>query len=93
MPRSHRTEAHPKKFVTVNGKRRLSYLHDEIMRPPEGHVVVFLNRNRLDCRRSNLLVVPKEEARRYRRKQISDKELNRSMMGRAIPLRHLDRGP
>jgi hypothetical protein len=58
------------RYVTIDGKRRLSYLHNEIMQPPEGSVVVFRNRNRLDCRRSNLFVVPKELAHKFRPKRI-----------------------
>jgi hypothetical protein len=56
------------RYITVNGKRRLSYLQNEIMQPPEGHEVIFLNHDRLDCRRSNLRVVTTEEARKHRRK-------------------------
>ena len=36
------------RYVRVNGKRRLAYLQNEIMQPPEGYEVIFLNRNRLD---------------------------------------------
>jgi hypothetical protein len=31
------------RYVTADGKRRLTYLHNEIMRPSEGSVVVFVN--------------------------------------------------
>jgi hypothetical protein len=52
----------------VGGKDRLSYLHREIAGPvPLGHEVIFLNHDRLDCRRENLKVVSKEEARRHHR--------------------------
>jgi hypothetical protein len=51
----------------VGGKDRLSYLHREIMQPPAGHEVIFLNHDRLDCRRVNLKVVTKEEACRHHR--------------------------
>jgi hypothetical protein len=37
------------------------------MRPPEGHEVIFLNHDRLDCRRENLKVVTRENARRHHR--------------------------
>jgi hypothetical protein len=47
------------RYVTIDGKRRLSYLHNEIMQPPEGSVVVFLDGDRLDCRPGNLLVLTK----------------------------------
>ena len=56
------------RYITVNGKRRLSYLQNEIMQPPEGHEVIFLNHNRLNCCRSNLRVVTREQARKHRRK-------------------------
>jgi hypothetical protein len=37
------------------------------MQPPPGQEVIFLNHDRLDCRRENLKVVSKEEARRHHR--------------------------
>jgi hypothetical protein len=37
------------------------------MKPPIGHEVIFKNHDRLDCRRENLAVVTKEEARRHHR--------------------------
>jgi hypothetical protein len=49
----------------VDGKDRLCYLHREIMRPPDGHEVIFRNGDRLDCRRENLCVVTKQEARQH----------------------------
>jgi hypothetical protein len=55
------------RHVKVDGKDRLSYLHREIMQPGPGQEVVFLNHDRLDCRRANLRVVTKEEARRHHR--------------------------
>lgn len=48
-------------------KYRTQYLHREIMNPPPGMEVIFLNHDRLDCRRANLRVVTKEEARRHHR--------------------------
>ena len=51
----------------VDGRDRLLYLHRQLMKPPEGHEVVFLNFDKLDCRRANLRVVTKEEARRHHR--------------------------
>src|SRR5262245_10882230 len=56
------------RYVTVDGKRHLSYLHNEVMKPPEGHQVVFPSGNRLDCRFWNLLVVPNDEAYLYKPK-------------------------
>jgi hypothetical protein len=51
----------------VDGKDRLGYLHREILPAPDGYEVIFLNHDRLDCRRANLRVVAKEEARRHHR--------------------------
>jgi hypothetical protein len=51
----------------AGGKYKTVYLHRHIMQPPEGHEVIFLNYDRLDCRRENLKVVTKEEARRHHR--------------------------
>lgn len=51
----------------VEGKDRLCYLHRVIIPAPEGHEVIFLNHDRLDCRRANLQVVTKEESRRHHR--------------------------
>jgi hypothetical protein len=51
----------------VDGKDRLCYLHREILPAPEGHETIFLNHDRLDCRRANLRVVSKQEARQHHR--------------------------
>src|SRR5262245_13266068 len=48
-------------------KYRTEYLQRAIMKPPPDHEVIFLNHDRLDCRRENLRVVTKEEARRHHR--------------------------
>jgi HNH endonuclease/AP2 domain len=51
-----------------NGKKyRTVYLHRAIMNPAPGCEVIFLNHDRLDCRRENLRAVTKEEARRHHR--------------------------
>jgi hypothetical protein len=51
-----------------NRKTRTVYLHREIMgEVPPGHEVIFLNHDKLDCRRANLKVVNKDEARRHHR--------------------------
>jgi HNH endonuclease len=55
------------RHTKVEGKDRLCYLHRQLMQPPPGHEVIFLNHARLDCRRENLRVVSKEEARRHHR--------------------------
>src|SRR4051812_13279336 len=51
----------------VDGKDRLCYLHREVLPAPEGHEVIFLNHDKLDCRRANLRVVSKHEARQHHR--------------------------
>jgi hypothetical protein len=54
------------RHVKDGGKYRTSYLHREVVGPvPPGHEVIFRNGDRLDCRRENLAVVTKEEARRH----------------------------
>src|SRR5262245_26289400 len=51
----------------VDGKDRPCYLHREVLPAPGGFETIFLNHDRLDCRRENLKVVSKEEARRHHR--------------------------
>jgi HNH endonuclease len=51
----------------VDGKDRLCYLHREVLPAPQGLETIFLNHDRLDCRRSNLKVVTKQEARQHHR--------------------------
>jgi hypothetical protein len=54
---------------------RTVYLHREIMGPvPPGHEVIFRNGDRLDCRRENLLVVTKQEARQHHQAARSNSE-------------------
>jgi len=53
------------RHTKIGGKDRLSYLHRSIIQPPEGYEVIFRNHDRLDCRRENLLVVTKKEARQH----------------------------
>jgi hypothetical protein len=56
------------RHANMDGKKKTVYLHREVMAPvPPGHLVVFLNYDTLDCRRANLAVVTKDEARRRRR--------------------------
>src|SRR5215471_15585893 len=55
------------RHVKVDDNDRLSYLHREIMNPPPDHQVIFRNYDTLDCRRGNLLVVTKEQARQHHR--------------------------
>jgi hypothetical protein len=53
------------RHVNVNGKATTEYMHRAIMKPPSGYEVIFKNCDRLDCRKANLAVVTKEEARRH----------------------------
>ena len=53
--------------IKVDGKATMRYLHREIMNPTPGHEVIFLNHDRLDCRRENLRAVTTEEARQHHR--------------------------
>src|SRR4051794_36145290 len=46
----------------VEGGYRTTYLHREIVPPPDGLTTVFVNGNGLDCRKSNLKVVTPDEA-------------------------------
>jgi HNH endonuclease/AP2 domain len=57
-----------------DGQRyRTVYLHREVMSPiPPGYEVIFRNGDRLDCRRANLRVVSRQEARRQHRRARSD---------------------
>jgi hypothetical protein len=66
-PERNNAQGYAVRHKKVNGKDRLAYLHREILPPPEGHEVIFLNHDTLDCRRENLKIVSKEEARRHHR--------------------------
>lgn len=68
-PRRDGKPGYVMRWIYSDGKRRISYLQNEIMQPPEGHKVIFLNFNRLDYRRSNLRVVTIQQARRHRLKR------------------------
>lgn len=48
-------------------KYKSGYLHRAVMNPQHGLEVIFLNHDRLDCRKENLRVVNKEDARRHHR--------------------------
>src|SRR5580692_9987600 len=59
----------------VGKKYRSIYLHRDIMAPiPPDCEVVFRNGDRLDCRRDNLRVVSKQEARRLHRRARSNSQ-------------------
>jgi hypothetical protein len=51
----------------VDGRYKLVYLHRQLINPPPGHEVIFLDHDHLNCRRSNLKVVTVREARHYHR--------------------------
>src|SRR4051794_14120491 len=53
--------------IKSDGKVRLLYLHHLVVPLEPGKEVIFLNHDRLDCRRENLLLATKEEARQHHR--------------------------
>ena len=54
--------------VKIDGKYRKEYLHRVVAGTvPTGMEVIFLNHDRLDCRRENLRVITVSEARRHHR--------------------------
>ena len=55
------------RHARVDGKTQTFYLHRVIMNPPPGREVIFLNHDRLDCRRENLRIATREEARQHHR--------------------------
>ncbi len=55
------------RHARVDGKTQTFYLHRVVMTPPPGREVIFLNHDRLDCRRENLRAVTREEARQHHR--------------------------
>src|ERR1700674_5418377 len=55
------------RHVKLDGTYKTEYLHRALMNPPPGKEVIFLNHDRLDCRRANLKIVTKEEARQHHR--------------------------
>jgi hypothetical protein len=63
----NRPQGYAVRHVKVEGKDRLLYLHRQLLHPGPGQEVIFLNHDRLDCRRGNLKVVSKQEARQHHR--------------------------
>src|ERR1700722_410220 len=61
------TQGYAVRHRKVNGKDHLLYLHRNLMEPGKDQETIFLNHDRLDCRRDNLLVVSHEEARQHHR--------------------------
>src|SRR6516162_1577812 len=66
-PERNGRQGYAVRHVKLEGKDRLLYLHRQLLQPGPGQEVIFLNHDRLDCRRENLKVVSKEEARRHHR--------------------------
>jgi len=63
------------RHIKEGKKTRNAYLHREVMAPvPPGHEVIFLNGDRLDCRRANLRVVTVKEARQHHGRARSDSQ-------------------
>jgi hypothetical protein len=59
----------------AKGKYRTVYLHREIIgEVPTGHEVIFRNGDTLDCRRENLRIATKTEARQHHRRARSNSE-------------------
>jgi len=61
------TQGYAVRHIKVEGKDRLLYLHRHLMQPGKDQETIFLNHDRLDCRKDNLLVVSHEEARQHHR--------------------------
>jgi hypothetical protein len=66
-PERNGRQGYAVRHVKADGKYRTCYLHRTVLPAPPGHETIFLNHDRLDCRRSNLKVVNKEEARQHHR--------------------------
>jgi hypothetical protein len=67
-PERNGNQGYAVRSVKVDGKHKKEYLHRVIMgSTAPGHEVIFLNHDRLDCRRENLRVVTIIEARRHHR--------------------------
>jgi hypothetical protein len=66
-PERNGRQGYAVRHVKADGKYRTCYLHRVILPAPLEHETIFLNHDRLDCRRSNLKVVTKEEARQHHR--------------------------
>jgi len=47
--------------IKQDGKQHTIYLHRELLPPPDGMVVDHINRDGLDCRRSNMRIATHEE--------------------------------
>jgi hypothetical protein len=66
-PERNGRQGYAVRHVKADGNYRTCYLHRVILPAPPEHETIFLNHDRLDCRRSNLKVVSKEEARQHHR--------------------------
>lgn len=61
----------------VNGKKKMLYMHREILRPPAHLVVDHINGNKLDNRRSNLRVCTRGENVRNMRQTMTRKRADK----------------
>lgn len=61
------TQGYAVRHHKVEGKDRLLYLHRQLMPTGKNQEAIFLNHDRLDCRKENLKVVSHEEARWHHR--------------------------
>jgi hypothetical protein len=66
-PERNGAQGYAIRHAREDGRYKTVYLHREIMKPPAGMEVIFLNHDRLDCRRQNLRVVDVHEARQHHR--------------------------
>jgi hypothetical protein len=64
---SDRSGGYALRHIKINGKARKLYLHRQLMESQDGKEVIFLNHDKLDCRRANLKVVSHDEARQHHR--------------------------
>jgi hypothetical protein len=63
----YHNEGYAFRHVLVDGRLKTVYLHQHLLQPPDGHQVLFKDRDGLNCRRSNLLLVTIQESRRAAR--------------------------
>ena len=63
----HGNQGYAMRRLKVDGKYKTRYLHRDIADPPVGMTVIFLNHDRLDCRKENLKVVTPQTASHHHR--------------------------
>lgn len=63
------SDGHVATFLVKNGKYNTARMHKVLLNPPKKSAVYHKNRNLLDCRRENLIVVSTSEIQRLHRKE------------------------